>query len=344
MKDGFLMSILFSIITPIYNSEKYLDKCILSILNQSYNNFELILIDDGSTDDSPSICDSYAKQDSRITVIHQNNSGQTVARKNGADVAKGEFIACIDSDDWIDKDYLLEFKKVIDKYDVDVICSGMKRIVGKNVITIPLPLRKGYYSKENIINEIYPILIHPSVGEGFSVCVWGKVIKRKLYQTYQSKVDKSLKMGEDLACLLPCVYNSNSIYVLKDCLYNYRDNPDSYTKKKPVYDWLGPLLIYNTLSRSIDINQFDFNDQLNRRILRELFLVVTSQFNKKTSYKEIKKEINYYLSNSTYKNVIVNGKFGFRFDRSSLRYRMYSFLLKNKMYFMIKLYNIYLFR
>ena len=98
------MSELISVIVPVYNVEKYLDKCIQSILGQTYSNIELLLIDDGSTDSSGAICDKYVTQDSRVRVFHKSNEGVSAARNWGLDNAKGEWIAFVDADDWIDSD------------------------------------------------------------------------------------------------------------------------------------------------------------------------------------------------------------------------------------------------
>ena len=103
-----------SIIVPVYNVEKYLEKCIDSILNQSYQNLEIILIDDGSTDNSGSICDEYKKKDQRVQVIHQKNQGQSSARNAGLNIAKGSYIGFVDSDDWIEQNmYEKLYKNII---------------------------------------------------------------------------------------------------------------------------------------------------------------------------------------------------------------------------------------
>lgn len=107
------MDIKVSIIVPVYNSEKYLDKCITSILRQTFEDFELILIDDGSSDKSALICDAYAKGDQRITAIHIPNGGVSNARNQGMDMARGEYMAFVDSDDYIDETYIKELYKNI---------------------------------------------------------------------------------------------------------------------------------------------------------------------------------------------------------------------------------------
>ena len=338
------MSNLFSIITPVYNSEKYICTCIDSIINQSYENFELILIDDGSKDESGSICDKYALKDSRIKVIHQENGGQTVARQTGANAAIGDFVVCIDSDDWIDKNYLKQFNEAIEKYNVDVVCCGTKRVIDNKVIDYQLNQRSGLYTKDQIEKEIYPIMIQPAVGEAFSVCLWGKAIRSNLFKRFQNKVDRTLKMGEDLSCFLPCLYHSNSLYVLKNCLYYYRDNPTSFTKKKNIYDWNGPKHIMNCLVKSIDLKKSDLQQQFYRRGLRELFLVVVSQFNRDEEYGIIKKDILFHINSRFYKKIIYGANFKFRLNQSNVRYCMYLLLLKFKLLRFIKLYNKYLYR
>ena len=115
MKDN---NPLFSVIVPVYNAEKYLSRCIDSILNQTYQNFELLLVDDGSKDKSGSICDKYGKTDSRVIVIHQSNSGPGTARNNGLHNAKGRYIIFVDSDDYLDSTYFEVVAENINEYDL----------------------------------------------------------------------------------------------------------------------------------------------------------------------------------------------------------------------------------
>lgn len=110
-----------SVIVPVYNVEQYLKQCIDSILNQTFKNFELILVDDGALDSCPQICDNYSKHDDRVKVIHKKNGGLSSARNAGIKVAKGKFLTFIDSDDWISKNYFEEMMKEQDKYNADII-------------------------------------------------------------------------------------------------------------------------------------------------------------------------------------------------------------------------------
>ena len=125
-----MMKPVISVIIPVYNVEKYIRQCVDSVLEQSYKDFELILVDDGSPDNSPAICDEYAQKDTRVSVIHQKNLGVSAARNNGIRHAKGEWITFVDSDDWVDTDYLEKFE--LDKDDADLIIQGLEYYDNRN--------------------------------------------------------------------------------------------------------------------------------------------------------------------------------------------------------------------
>jgi glycosyltransferase involved in cell wall biosynthesis len=131
------MNPLISVVVPVYKVEQVLHYCIESILRQTYSNFELLLIDDGSPDKSGEICDEYAKKDKRVKVIHKKNEGVSIARNTGFDNAKGEYIVCVDSDDYVDERYLQDFIDVINEYpDAEMIWCGFTTVKDyeKNII------------------------------------------------------------------------------------------------------------------------------------------------------------------------------------------------------------------
>ena len=129
MKQSKSLYLAVSIIVPVYNVERFLPKCLDSILNQTFQNFELLLIDDGSSDNSGSICDEYAKKDSRIKVFHQENKGVSFARNLGLDYAQGKYILFVDSDDWVASEYLQDFIRIVDsKKETDIILSGFVNV------------------------------------------------------------------------------------------------------------------------------------------------------------------------------------------------------------------------
>ena len=132
MKEESIVEKKISVIVPIYNVAQYLEKCLKSIINQTYQNLEIILVDDGSTDDSADLCDIYAKKDKRIKVIHKKNGGLSDARNVGIDSATGEYLAFIDSDDWIDNTMFEEMEKKIEQENVDIVICNVVHWDGKN--------------------------------------------------------------------------------------------------------------------------------------------------------------------------------------------------------------------
>lgn len=306
MKDG---KVLFSIIVPIYNVEMYLDDCIKSVLSQTYDNYELILVDDGSTDNSSSICDSYMKADERIRVIHKSNGGLVSARKAGAAVAQGEYAVCLDSDDWIAQDHLLELSRVISAYSPDIICFDHFEVDGKNNIIRNIPFRKGYYSKNDIVNEIYPYLIRTEQGKAFPPAIWAKVYKMDLYRPEQLAVDDRIKIGEDAACTIPCIVKANNMFILDKSLYYYRRNNISMTKNKKPFSWDVPELIELHLRNKVQIDDMDLQQQISRRTVHALINVVKTQFYVKEKYGILKKSIKKELARPIYQHALEESQF-----------------------------------
>ena len=118
---------LISVVLPIYNIESYLDRCMKAVLNQTYSNLEILMVDDGSPDNCPQICDRYAEQDSRVRALHKENGGLSDARNYGIARARGEYITCIDPDDYVDPDYVEYLYRLIDKYETKCPSASMSR-------------------------------------------------------------------------------------------------------------------------------------------------------------------------------------------------------------------------
>ena len=169
---------LISIIVPVYKVEKYLEKCVKSILSQTYKNLEVILIDDGSPDSCPDICDNYANQDIRVKVIHKNNSGVSDARNDGLNVANGEYIGFVDSDDWIDpKMYEILLREILHtNADIAIcdyaLCKDDGLIYGK---AMPQELKNRCLCKEELIHEV----LQPY--GGFFAVIWNKLYRKSIF-------------------------------------------------------------------------------------------------------------------------------------------------------------------
>lgn len=324
---------LFSIIIPVYKIEKYLDVCVNSILKQTMTDFEIILIDDGSPDRCPEICERLKKQDTRIKVIHKANEGVSAARSDGAKYAKGEYIICVDGDDWIDSQCLQIIADAIYKTKAEIVCHGMMYDNGNEWVSKKLTYNEGFYSRNRMEKEIFPTLIQSEKASCFSPSLCGKAIKRQLFLE-NLMVDRRVSIGEDGACVIPCVFHADSICILKECLYYYRYNGASATKSRRVYNWDWPKLVAEHIATKIDLQYGDFQEQLDRKIVHDVFTVVVSQFNRNTVYREIVKDIQEHLKDKVYYNAIEKCRF-----KGSMKAILMEAALKNQLYWLICLYS-----
>ncbi len=216
--------ILISIVVSIYNEWEYLDKCIDSIVNQTYKNIEIILVDDGSTDCCGEICDKYAEQDSRIIVIHKPNGGLVSARKAGTKKATGDYIINVDGDDWIEKERIQNLVKGIEQYHADIIyMDGYVREYPDNQVIVKGNLRRGFYTKQQVQEEILMKLASTNhfYEKNIEMFMWLWAFKRELIKEKQPLIDERISMGEDLACVCECLASTNSVSVIEGGSYHY---------------------------------------------------------------------------------------------------------------------------
>ena len=229
----------FSVIVPVYNVEKYLAECIESILNQTFADFELILVDDGSTDNSPQICDGYAGKDQRIKVVHKRNGGHTSARKAGATIATGEYVVTVDSDDWIAKDLLKLLYDTVNKGSLDAVCYNYYT-AGDKLVQHKSKYAEGLYT-ENDIERIKEGFLYDSEVAGLNggtvpYSIWTKAVKRNLYWDCQQLVPDDISKGEDLIFSLNLFERCDSIYMLDYFGYYYRTNQASIVHNYSIDD------------------------------------------------------------------------------------------------------------
>lgn len=320
---------LFSIIIPVYNLERYIEECVKSILLQDYTDYEVILVDDGSYDKSPEICDKLANNYSRVKVIHKDNGGVSTARRRGTDLAKGKYIICVDGDDWISENCLGEIANIINFYDVDIVCHGLLYDNGTTFVSSALPYRKGIYNRKQIENELFPLLIQSENASYFIPSLCGKAIKRSLLVDNLLDNPKAT-IGEDGACVIPCVFHSKSLYVMDECFYYYRLNQVSATKSKKVFNWEWPKIVAEHIEKKIDIKSFDFTEQLYRKITHDFFSTALTQFYSNRSYFDISKDIRHHLEENIYLTGIRKCKF-----KKSFKAIIMGFTLKHRLIFPI---------
>lgn len=298
------MATRFSIIVPIYKVDKYLEQCIDSVLKQSYSDYELILVDDGSPDLCPIICDKYAARDERIKVIHKQNGGLVSARQAGVAIATGEYIVCVDGDDWLGPEYLRLFANIIYQYKVDIIVCGRKNAKEGVIEEQVSGWKTGLYNRRQIEKEIFPSLIQTKQAKYFPPSLWGKAFRKSIYQQQQLAVDPFVNMGEDGACTIPAIYHAESLYVSDACEYFYRINQSSMTNNCKPLCTDGPRIIHHHLLKQLDMDKFDFREQLYRKTVHELFSVVKSQFYKQQNFWITRKEIIALIQQEPYKECL----------------------------------------
>jgi glycosyltransferase involved in cell wall biosynthesis len=249
---------LISVIVPIYNLDAYLYQCVNSIINQTYKHLEIILVDDGSTDNALEICEAFRKQDQRIKVIAKSNGGLVSARKAGINASTGDYIFYIDGDDWIDNDCLERYYQYAKQHDVDIVIGDYKREFIGNFVKISNGVPCGLYDRSRMINEIFPIMIYSGefFHHGIKTYSWGKLYKRKIIEQLQNRVPNEIMVCEDAALLYPAICNSSSLFITDYAGCNYRQRANSILKSTNLdANELGRLaLAFNYLSKALDIS------------------------------------------------------------------------------------------
>ncbi len=250
-----------SIIVPIYKVERYIHRCIDSILAQTFKDLELILVDDGSPDNCPEICDEYASKDSRIKVIHKENGGLMSAWKAGFEICSGQYIGFVDSDDWIDEKMYEQMYNAILTNNADIVQCDFVRELSNPVIGACKIDKMYIFSETEIIKHLLPRMLTYWETDGlmFPNSRWGKLIKWDLIATNIKYCDYSISYGEDLNIMLPVVLDCKKIVCIPECYYHYRFNMNSMTGTSYINDYWPQILVliarieYIVTQKKVDI-------------------------------------------------------------------------------------------
>lgn len=226
--------VLFSIVIPVYNTETYLERCIKSVLNQTITDFELFLIDDGSTDKSPIICDKYASTDDRIKVIHKKNEGANSARNVGINASMGDYICLVDSDDYITDKYLQIIKRSVDNSleDPDIVILRARAVKGDWEY---VKIEPGFYDISRLEKEIFPYAVeqNPKKRHGplLPLAPWNYAYKADILKNHYCR-DNRIKVHNDIAFVFECVFASKCIYVNYEHTYIYDNTTSNSLQRK----------------------------------------------------------------------------------------------------------------
>lgn len=317
----------FSVIVPVYKVEKYLSGCIESVLNQTFSDFELILVDDGSPDRCPEICDGYKEKDERIRVVHKTNGGLASARRAGIKEALGDYVFNLDSDDLIERDTLECAHKIITETSCDVVSFSYRWVKnGKTVNITNDGLDEGLYTEKDVEKYVFPRLLMDKDMNHMSYYLSGKAVKRELLTPNQLNVSEKISLGEDLCCVVPCYLQAKSVFISKKEAYLYTVRDDSLSKEfntKQIY------LVENVINEVSKNNLgrvTDFDKQLCRYSCFMCFAILASaaEGNHFKSIKAIKENI----ANSIHSEKIPLAEF----DNISLKSKIAIFLMKKNCY------------
>ena len=215
--SDFMNDVKISVIVPIFNAEKYLDSCINSVLEQTYSNWELILIDDGSTDKSGIIADEYKRRDTRIHVIHQENAGVSSARNRGLDVASGDYISFLDADDEFTPDCLEKLMNAAIRSNVDIVAAKYCGEVSSNIINAQDSIWRGEDA-----------LKHSLMDDPFTYLACTKLFRRSIIG--ETRFSSELRVSEDTYFLFHLLCKRPSFLPIQEEVYIYKHNPDSVTR------------------------------------------------------------------------------------------------------------------
>lgn len=309
------MEKLISVVLPIYNVENYIEKCIESILNQTYSNIEIILVDDGSPDSCPEMCDEYAKKDKRVRVVHKENGGLSDARNAGIKVASGEYITFVDSDDYVDRDYIEFLYNTIEKENADIAIGAHRVLYDSGKI-----IEKATH--ENSILEPKEVLERILYDDGIDLSAWGKLYKMSLFEDI--KFPKG-RLFEDSATTYMLIDKAKKIAINSESKYNYIIRKDSISNAKFSPKKMDLITSTKEMTEYVKNKYPDLEKAANRRLIYA-YLSTLSQLAKcKEKYPKEEKELITYIKkhgNDILKDRrvpkrdkfgVLSLKFGFRF-------------------------------
>lgn len=291
----------YSIIVPVYNAEKYLSKCLTSLITQSYNNIEIIIVNDGSTDKSHQIIKQFQEKDSRFKIINQPNSGVSVARNNGLRECTGDYILFVDSDDYINKDTIKECNKIITEKNVDILAFTYYKRVGKikRLYKLNVPTEEILY-KDKYKEQLYNFILNTN-----DFCnVTTKVIRAKIAKAIS--FNPKLVIAEDFLFFTKCFLNSNSIYFTNKGFYNYVYNPISvthlYDKKKNLIKLENSVKAFEEIKKMIQYSTFSNGKSCEKE--KALVSSAILEGVKNLKFGSFCEYINYLLSNKSIKQQV----------------------------------------
>ena len=257
---------LFSIFVPIYNTEKYLLECLNSIANQTFDDYEVILVDDGSTDSSGKICDDFCATHNKFKVFHKQNEGALKTRLFGRDKAIGEYFVSVDSDDYVDTNMLEILRNKLTEFNYpDIVCFNMYKTVDGSIIPNTISFKEQKIYKDENLAQIYEEVL--TTYKFNSMCT--KIIKTSLLKSDNTNYTENYRnLGEDIIMSLFPIFNAKAILLIENALYFYRQNTNSTTHKPIELKDIDKYNMVELIELKLDyINKYNLKSCLKNHVL-----------------------------------------------------------------------------
>lgn len=325
---------MISIVVPCYNSQDTLDSCCKSLLNQTESNYEIILVNDGSTDSTGIICEKYAEKYENVHVIHQKNAGLMAAWKNGVLQANSEYILFCDSDDWIAPDVVEKMENILNRYDVDMILYGMViEYYGGNFIRHENFIRNGYFGKKEIEQEIFPDYFYNKKNRGMLIgssrC--NKLFRKEILMENMNLLSDAVSIGEDDVTSFSAILTADSLYNIADYFpYHYCRRIGSMMGNYS-YEMVKDFIrLESELQKISDLKNYCYKEKIEVYFLKNILMLIKKIIvDMKFDNKEIIDSIQKIVENSEVNRAIGNKKL---LCELGLRERVLAGLVKNKNY------------
>lgn len=273
---------MISVIVPVYKAEKYLRKCIDSIINGGIDDYELILVDDGSPDNSGQIADDYAMRNPKqIKVIHQKNCGHTLARQAGFRASRGDYIWLVDSDDYLAPEALGKINRIIEKHHPDIVTfDNFIDVRGRSYPAVQ-SVPHGVFDRQGLIEKVYPRMIYSGNFFYFGIyaAMWNKVFRRSIIGPNLLAVSPKVKIHEDGLASFGSFLDAKSVVISGQKLYHYRKDNASITRSYCPNQFKGFLILADSLEK---MNRhkavYDLSNQINFYLLYNIFSLIFEEF------------------------------------------------------------------
>lgn len=325
------MKDLVSVIVPVYNVEKYIHRCITSIINQSYSELEIILVDDGSSDSSGLICDEYALKDKRIKVIHKKNGGLGYARNSGLDCATGKYVTFIDSDDYVEQDMIEKLYKDLIGVEADTCIGGFQRVYHNGTFVYENPLSGRVFEKEEILIKVLSKMFGQLVNSSsLEMSVWKVLFSNELIQKYNIRFPSEREfISEDIIFDTEYYAKANRVVMSSDVGYYYCDNEDSLTTKYNPNRFDLQVKLYLELKERVKrLKIYEVSiDRLNATLIAvaRYSIKLEQKFSFRNGLIQSKRNIKEICQNSVLKNALIS----FKSKNVNFQSRVVNWLIKN---------------